>query len=65
VIKAYASQKGLSYPMVLDPGSDASERYGVRQLPSLVVIDRQGKVLAFLTGLVDEAELSDIVTAAL
>jgi cytochrome c biogenesis protein CcmG/thiol:disulfide interchange protein DsbE len=65
VIQAYASQKGLSYPMVLDPGSTASERYGVRQLPSLVVIDKQGNVQAFLTGLVDEAALSDIVTAAM
>jgi thiol-disulfide isomerase/thioredoxin len=65
VVKAYAAQKGLSYPMVLDPGSSVSGRYGVKQLPSLVVIDKQGNVLAFLTGMVDEAALSDIVTAAL
>jgi cytochrome c biogenesis protein CcmG/thiol:disulfide interchange protein DsbE len=65
VIKAYAAQKGLSYPMVLDPGSTVSGRYGVKQLPSLVVIDRQGNVLAFLTGMVDEASLNDIVTAAM
>jgi cytochrome c biogenesis protein CcmG/thiol:disulfide interchange protein DsbE len=65
IVKAYASQKGLSYPMVLDPGSDVSDRYGVRQLPSLVVIDKEGNVMAFLTGVVDEAALSDIVTAAM
>ena len=65
VVRAYAAQKGLSYPMVLDPGSTVSGRYGVKQLPSLVVIDRQGNVLAFLTGMVDEAALNDIVTAAL
>ena len=65
VIRAYATQKGLSYPMVLDPGSRVSGRYGVKQLPSLVVIDRQGNVLAFLTGMVDEAALNDIVTAAM
>ena len=65
VIRAYATQKGLSYPMVVDAGSAASSRYGVQQLPSLVVIDRQGNVMAFLTGWVDEAALSDIVTAAM
>jgi len=65
IVRAYATQKGLSYPMVLDPGSSVSGRYGVKQLPSLVVIDRQGNVLAFLTGMVDEAALNDIVTAAL
>ncbi len=65
VIRAYATQKGLSYPMALDAGSAASTAYGVRQLPSLVVIDRQGNVMAFLTGAVDEASLSEIVTAAM
>jgi thiol-disulfide isomerase/thioredoxin len=65
VIRAYAAQKGLSYPMVIDAGSRASQEYGVDKLPSLVVIDKQGNVLAYLTGLVDEASLNEIVGAAL
>ncbi len=65
IVRAYAAQKGLSYPMVLDRGNAVQSRYGVTQLPSLVVIDRQGKVLAFLTGMVDEASLSEVVTAAM
>jgi cytochrome c biogenesis protein CcmG/thiol:disulfide interchange protein DsbE len=65
VVRAYAAQKGLSYPMVMDPGSGVSNRFGVKQLPSLVMIDKQGNVMAFLTGVVDEAALNDIVTAAL
>ncbi len=65
VVRAYAAQKGLSYPMVTDPGGGVSNRFGVKQRPSLVMIDRQGNVMAFLTGVVDEAALNDIVTAAL
>ncbi len=65
VIRAYASRKGLSYPMVIDVGKLASLSYRVDKLPSLVVIDRQGQVLAVLTGLVDEASLTDILTAAM
>jgi thiol-disulfide isomerase/thioredoxin len=65
IVRAYTAQKGLSYRMVLDPSGDVSSRYGVRAIPSLVVIDKQGNVLTFLTGMVDEAALSDIVTAAL
>jgi thiol-disulfide isomerase/thioredoxin len=65
VVKRYAAQRGLSYPMVIDEGSRTSQQYGVDKLPSLVVIDKQGNVLAFLTGLVDEASLNDIVTAAM
>jgi thiol-disulfide isomerase/thioredoxin len=65
VVRAYATKKGLSYPMVLDSANTSATRWGVTQLPSLVVIDKQGNVLAFLTGMVDEASLSEIVTAAL
>lgn len=65
VINQYAVQRGLSYPMVSDPGNNVSERYDVRQLPSLVVIDKEGNVTAFLTGVVDEAELGDIVKTAM
>jgi cytochrome c biogenesis protein CcmG, thiol:disulfide interchange protein DsbE len=65
VVRAYANQKGLHYPMTMDADGQASRGYGVEKLPSLVVIDKQGKVLAFLTGLVDEASLNDIVAAAM
>jgi cytochrome c biogenesis protein CcmG, thiol:disulfide interchange protein DsbE len=65
VIKSYASKKGLSYPMVADGGSVASDQYGVEKLPSLVVIDKRGKVLAYLVGVVDESSLDEIVAAAL
>ncbi len=65
VARQYALQKGLSYPIVLDEGRDASGHYGVDKLPTLVVIDREGKVAAYLTALVDEASLDEIVAALL
>ena len=61
----YAMQKGLSYPIVMDETKDAFVLYGVDKLPSLVVIDREGKVAAYLTGIVDEASLDEIVAATL
>lgn len=63
--RAYAAQKGLSYPIVTDPSRAAASRYGVQQLPSLVVIDKEGRVVAYLTGIVDEASLDEIVAATL
>ena len=65
IARAYATKKGLSYPIVVDEARAASGRYGVDKLPSLVVIDKQGNVLAYLTGLVDEAALDEVVSAAL
>jgi hypothetical protein len=37
----------------------------VEKLPSLVVIDKQGKVLAFFEGLVDEASLEEVLATAM
>lgn len=65
VASQYAMQKGLSYPILIDAGKAASARYGIERLPSLVVIDRQGKIAAYLTGVVDEASLDEIVAATL
>jgi thiol-disulfide isomerase/thioredoxin len=62
--RAYAKSKGLSYPIVTDPG-DASKRYGVDKLPSLVVIDRDGRVLGVTSGVVDEASLDELVATTL
>jgi thiol-disulfide isomerase/thioredoxin len=63
VIRAYAARKNLGYPMAMS--REAPGKYGVDKLPSLVLIDRDGNVRAFLTGLVDEDSLNEIVTAAL
>jgi thiol-disulfide isomerase/thioredoxin len=65
VARAYAAQKGLSYPIVMDDGRDGSIRYGVDKLPSLIVINKEGNVVAFLTGIVDEASLDDVISAAM
>jgi cytochrome c biogenesis protein CcmG, thiol:disulfide interchange protein DsbE len=65
VAKSYATKKGLSYPIVIDAGQEAAQRYDVRSLPSLVVIDREGRVVRYMTGLVDEASLDEIVATTL
>lgn len=65
VARQHALKKGLSYPIAIDPTQGAARSYGVDKLPSLVVIDRQGKVLTVLTGIVDEGALDEILGAAL
>lgn len=64
-VRAYATKKKLGYPMVVDASRKAFDAYGVASLPSLVVIDREGNVRAYLTGVVDEAALNEIVGEAL
>ena len=61
----FAKRKGLSYPIVYDTGDDVARRYGVSNLPTLVMINPQGNVVAIRTGVEDESAIEDLVTSAL
>lgn len=65
VAKDYARKKGLSYPILVDANDQAMSKYGVSKLPSLIVVDRQGNVTSFMTGLVDEPSLDEAIAAAM
>jgi thiol-disulfide isomerase/thioredoxin len=61
----FAKRKGLSYPIVYDDGDDVAQRYGVVNLPTLVLIDPQGNVIAVRAGLEDEGAIEDLVARAI
>lgn len=65
VTRAYAAKLGLSYPMVNDETREVEGLYGIEKLPSLIVIDKEGRVTAFYVGITDEAALDEVVTAAM
>ena len=65
VARAHARKLGVSYPILLDEGSDAQKAYGVSRLPSLVVVDREGNVSSFTSGVVDEDALERMVRDAM
>lgn len=49
-ITAFAAQSGLTFPMLSDARRDAATLYGVENLPTLIVVDRLGKVRAVSIG---------------
>ena len=61
----YAKGHGLTYPIALDTGDSAANAYGVESLPTLVVISKTGKVVAFRSGETSEADLDELVKRAL
>jgi|SRR5215471_8964584 len=61
----FAKRKGLSYPIVYDSDDEVARRYGVNNLPTLVVINAAGNVVAVQTGIEDESSLEDLVNQAL
>lgn len=63
--EAYAQKVGLTYPIVYDTRSSAASAYGVSSFPTLVVVNREGKVSAVRIGATDDAELDRLVRQVL
>lgn len=57
----YARDKNLSYPIVVDETGETQRSYAVTKLPSLVIIDREGRVVHQTSGFVDEASLERLL----
>jgi len=63
--RAWAQEHGLSYPIVFDVDDKTATRYGVSNMPTLVVISRSGKVTAVREGLTNDSELESLVADVL
>ena len=59
VVKGYCDSKGVNYTIVLDETSEVTNSYGIAAVPTLVVIDRQGR------GVVADNMLSDTILKAI
>jgi peroxiredoxin len=49
-IRRYASELGLTFPLVLDPDGKINAAYGVVGLPTTFVVARDGRVIALAVG---------------
>lgn len=62
---AFVKSASLSYAIVFDEGTRVAQAYGVRNLPTLVVVGKSGKVLAVRNRVVRGEELRKLVDEAL
>ncbi len=62
-VKEYIREKGINYPVIPDPGGRISNLYGIKTLPSTIVISGDGKIVLRHTGAVStnwlESQLPD------
>jgi cytochrome c biogenesis protein CcmG/thiol:disulfide interchange protein DsbE len=61
----FLSEHPVSYASVVDDQGDASRIFGIEGLPTLVMLNRKGEVVAVRKGLVSEKELTAMCEAAL
>lgn len=63
-VRGFVKDKPFPYPVLLDPDSKVSGNLGVIALPTLMVIDTNGKVTLLRSGLVDGPTLRQALKAA-
>lgn len=61
----WVAQHNLSFPIVFDRDNHVADAYGVHNIPTLVVIDREGKIHAVRTGVTPSDELERLVREVL
>jgi hypothetical protein len=59
-IQGFVAEGGYTFPVMMDL-SNVAGRYGVRALPTLVVIDSEGRVAKTIVGGATAADLSSLV----
>jgi cytochrome c biogenesis protein CcmG/thiol:disulfide interchange protein DsbE len=64
LVREFVAEKPFPYPVLLDEKETVSTRLGVAALPSLMIVDRSGKVSYFRPGVVREKQLRELLEGA-
>jgi thiol-disulfide isomerase/thioredoxin len=57
----FARKKGLAFPMVYDDGNTIAKQYGVSNLPTLILVSKEGKIVAVRHGVTSDSTLDELV----
>jgi len=63
-VKEFVAGEPFAYPVLIDPDDELSPRLGISALPTLMVVDRAGKVSYFEAGVADADTLRKVFAAA-
>ena len=64
VVREFVRERPHPYPVLLDPADELTARLGIQALPTLMVVDRRGKVAYFQPGVADADTLRKVFAAA-
>jgi len=59
---AYINNNGFSFPVFYDTDLDGAYTYGIYSVPTTFFIDKDGYVIAYASGSIDEASLKNGIT---
>ena len=61
IVKPHVESAGYTLPVLLDPYKRTADRYGVKSVPSLFVINKEGKIIYSAKGLKQDENLIEIL----
>lgn len=64
-VRAFVQKNPLPYPVLMDPDGEVSDRFGVLALPTVIVVDRQGKIAFSRGGITGADILRSVIEAEL
>ncbi len=62
--QAYLDQNGFTFPSLIDGGMRAAALYQIHAIPTFIVVDRRGRIAAYMQGTRTREELRKAVLAA-
>lgn len=63
-VRKFVKEKPFPYPVLLDPEDEVSSSLGVLALPTLIVVDKKGKISYVHSGLADADTVRKAIKAA-
>lgn len=61
----FAAKKGLLFPVLYDEGNAIADKYRVENLPTLIVVSKEGKIVAVRHGVTSDSDLERLVRQVL
>ena len=55
--RSFMEQQGYSFPSLVDEGYEVSRQYQATSFPTVVIVDEEGNIAAYLVGLQSESDL--------
>ncbi len=65
VVPPFRAQYGIEYPLVYDARGEASQRWGIEGLPTMIIVDGEGNVRYRHAGTTSEADLASTIESLL
>ena len=64
-IAAFLEENGYTYPVLMDTDGSLFEEYGIYSFPTTFMIDREGNVFGYASGMLSYDMMKDIVAQTL